>query len=161
MSIATDTGSGIAPIVQTVEVRAAPARAFEVFTARMGEWWPQGMTIGAKPHVAVVVEPRRGGRWFERDEDGAEADWGKVLAWEPPSRLLLAWQINSRWAHDPAFETEVELTFAPRHGGGTLVTLEHRNLERFGADAAAHAAQLRGGWPGLVAAFAALADARP
>lgn len=152
MSVAS--GSGIAPIVQTVDVRAAPARAFALFTERMADWWPRGRTIAANPHVAIVVEPFAGGRWYERDADGTECGWGRVLAWEPPSRLLLGWQIDARWRYDPAFQTEVELTFAPLPEGGTRVRLEHRDLERFGADAAAHADLLRGGWPGFLAGFA-------
>jgi uncharacterized protein YndB with AHSA1/START domain len=154
MTVAT----GIAPIIETVEVKAPPERAFAAFTQRMGDWWPKGRTIGARPHGTVVVEPRPGGRWYERDGEGRETDWGRVIAWEPPGRLLLAWQINSQWAYDPAFETELELTFAPREGGGTRVTLEHRDLERFGADAAKHAEQLRRGWPGFVRLFADLVD---
>ena len=148
----------IAPIVHTVQVKAAPARAFDLFASHMEHWWPKGRTIGKKHHVAIVVEPRAGGLWFERDVDGNETRWGKVLAWEPPSRLLLGWQINCQWGYDPEILTEVELTFAPAEGGGTLVTLEHRNLERFGADAARHAEKLRGGWPTHVEEFARYAD---
>ena len=137
----------IAPIVHTIAVKAPPARAFDLFAAHMGAWWPKGKTVGQAPHAAIVIEPHAGGRWFERDADGRETHWGKVLAWEPPSRLLLGWQLNTRWAYDPDLLTEVELTFAPAVGGGTLVTLEHRNLERFGADASRQAEQLNGGWP--------------
>ena len=149
----------IAPLVRKVEVKAAPARAFELFTTRMGEWWPKGKTVAKNPHADIVVEPRSEGRWFERDADGNETNWGKVLAWEPPARLLLGWQLSSQWRYDPDFLTEVELTFAPTGGGGTLVTLEHRNLERFGADAASHAESIGRGWPRLLEAFAAYADA--
>jgi uncharacterized protein YndB with AHSA1/START domain len=151
----------IAPIVRTVEVKAPPARAFELFATRMGDWWPRGRTVGKNPHAAIVVEPHAGGRWFERDADGEECHWGKVLAWEPPSRLLLGWQLTTAWAYDADFVTEVELTFAPAEGGGTLVTLEHRDLERFGADAERHAASLGGGWPTLLADFARFADTQP
>jgi uncharacterized protein YndB with AHSA1/START domain len=150
----------IAPIVQTIRTKAAPAKAFELFLGRMSDWWPKGQTPAKAPHVAIVVEPRAEGRWFERDADGVEAQWGKVLAWEPPSRVLLGWQLNNNWAYDPDFLTEVELTFAPAEDGGTLVTLEHRNLERFGADAVKHAASLNGGWPKHLATFAAFADAQ-
>jgi uncharacterized protein YndB with AHSA1/START domain len=150
----------IAPILRSVAVKAAPARAFELFTSRMEEWWPKGRTIGKAPHVAIVIEPRTGGGWFERDADGNETRWGKVLAWEPPSRVLFGWQINSQWVYDPDFLTEVELTFVAVEGGGTLVTLEHRNLERFGADAARHAEKLGGGWPTHLAQFAEYADAQ-
>jgi uncharacterized protein YndB with AHSA1/START domain len=148
----------IAPIVHKVRVKAPPARAFDLFATQMDHWWPKGRTIGKKPHVAIVAEPRPEGRWFERDADGNETHWGKVLAWEPPSRLLLGWQINSQWGFDPDFLTEVDLTFVPAEGGGTLVTLEHRNLERFGADAARHAETLRGGWPTYLAEFGRYAD---
>jgi uncharacterized protein YndB with AHSA1/START domain len=149
----------IAPIVRSVVVKASPARAFDLFVANMQDWWPKGHTIGKKPFAEIVTEPQVGGRWFERDADGNETHWGKVLAWEPPSRLLLAWQINSRWTHDPDFLTEVELTFVQVEAGGTLVTLEHRNLERFGADAATVASALGGGWPSHLAAFAQYVDA--
>jgi uncharacterized protein YndB with AHSA1/START domain len=83
----------IAPIVRSVVVKAEPARAFELFTTRIQDWWLLGnATIGRQPAVAVVLEPRVDGRWFERDAQGHETQWGKVLAWEPPHRLLLAWQ---------------------------------------------------------------------
>lgn len=147
----------IAPIVHTIQVKAAPDRAFDLFAAHMGHWWPKGGAIGKNPHVAVLVEPRAGGRWLERDAEGNETPWGKVLAWEPPSRLLLGWQVNCDWGYDPDLLTEVELTFAPAEGGGTRVTLEHRNLERFGADAQRHVEKLRGGWPTRLAEFAAYA----
>lgn len=148
----------IAPIVHTVTVKAPPARAFELFATRMGQWWPQGRTLAKNPHVAIVVEPHANGRWFERDADGNETRWGTVLAWEPPARLLLGWQINCDWGYDPGLLTEVELTFTPAEGGGTLVRLEHRNLERFGTDAARHAAKINSGWPARLAEFASYTD---
>ena len=148
----------IAPIVRTVQVKAAPARVFDLFTSHIEHWWPKGKTIGKASHVAIVLEPRAGGRWFERDADGNETHWGKVLAWEPPSRLLLGWQINGQWAYDPDLLTEVEITFAPAEGGGTLVTLEHRDLERFGAGAERHAEKLGSGWPIRLGEFAQYAD---
>jgi uncharacterized protein YndB with AHSA1/START domain len=148
----------IAPIVRSVEIKAAPSRAFELFSRRMGAWWPSGKTVG-NPHVDIVIEPHAGGRWIEIDADGTETQWGEVLAWEPPSRLLLAWRLNAQWTYDPSFLTEVELTFAALAGGGTRVTLEHRDLERFGEDAEARRASLDGGWPTRLADFVAFADA--
>ncbi len=148
----------IAPIVHRTLVKTPPARTFDLFAAHMEHWWPKGKTIGKAPHVAIVIEPRTDGRWYERDAEGNETQWGKVLAWEPPSRLLLGWQINAQWVYDSDLLTEVELTFAPGDGGGTLVTLEHRDLERFGADAARHAKTLDGGWPTFIAEFANYAD---
>ncbi len=148
----------IAPVVTTVTVKAPPARAFDLFTTRMGDWWPKGRTISKSPHAAIVVEPRVGGRWFERDADGAECDWGEVLAWEPPGRLLLGWRLNTRFEFDPDLITEVELSFEPTPQGGTRVRLEHRDLERFGADAEKLAGQLGGGWGSRIADFQAYAD---
>lgn len=144
----------IAPVVHSVEVKAPPARAFELFTSQMGKWWPKGKTLAPKPHADVVVEPHPGGRWYERDIEGNEVQWGRVLAWEPPGRVLLGWQLNAQWRYDPDFLTEVELSFAALTGGGTRVTLEHRNLERYGADAEEYAGKLRGGWPTFVEHFA-------
>ena len=144
----------IAPILHRVEVKASPSRAFELFTSQMGRWWPSGKTIGRNPFADIMIEPRAGGRWYERDAGGNETQWGRVLAWEPPGRVLLSWQINSQWHYDADLLTELELIFEARAGGGTRVTLEHRNLERFGADAEAHAAKIRGGWPAVVGHFA-------
>lgn len=73
----------IAPIVQTVRVKAPPPRAFALFTQEMGKWWKAG--IGKQPFTDVVKEPHPGGRWFERSADGTETDWGGVLTWEPPA----------------------------------------------------------------------------
>jgi uncharacterized protein YndB with AHSA1/START domain len=149
----------IAPVVCSVTVKASPERAFEVFTRNIEAWWPVGKTPGENPHVAIVMEPTPDGRWFERDAEGHETNWGKVLTWEPPARVVLGWQLNSQFQYDEAFLTEVELNFTPKEDGKTLVTLEHRNLERFGADAEKIQGQLNGGWPTFMAIFAAYADA--
>lgn len=144
-----------APIRKSIRVRVAPARAFEIFTAKMSQWWLKTHTINPtkSPLRDIVIEPRPGGRWFERGEDGSECSWGKVLAWEPPARLLLAWQINGQWRFDPALVTEVELRFRP-DAAGTVVELEHRHLERLGESAAAMAEAFTGGWGSLLEAYA-------
>jgi uncharacterized protein YndB with AHSA1/START domain len=144
-----------APIKKSIRVNAAPARAFEIFTAGMARWWLKTHTINPtkSPLEEIVLEPRAGGRWFERGEDGSECSWGKVLAWEPPTRLLLAWQINGSWQFDPALITEVEIRFTP-DGSGTRVELEHRHLERLGEQAAAMAQAFTGGWGQLLESFA-------
>jgi uncharacterized protein YndB with AHSA1/START domain len=134
-------------------VKAPPDRAFELFVDHMGSWWPKGRTVGQTPHADIIVERRPGGRWYERAEDGVETDWGKVLALSPPGRLLLAWQLDAGFRYDPAFSTEVELTFEAVHEG-TRVTLEHRNLERFGDSAAKLAELLGGGWPTFLKHYA-------
>ena len=143
-----------APIRRGVMVKASPERAFTVFAARMGDWWPKGKTPAKAPHQTVVIEPRAGGRWYERDADGGEYDWGVVLDYAPPARLLLGWKLNARFEFDPGFLTEVEITFEAQPDGFTRVNLEHRNLERFGGAAEKVRASLDGGWPGFLQIFA-------
>ncbi len=148
----------IAPVRRSVRTTAPPQRAFAIFTGQIGRWWPKGMTIGANPHADIVIEPEVGGRWFERDAAGQESRWGTVLAWEPPTRLLLAWQLTPQHRFDPDLVTEVELLFVPTENGGTEVRLEHRNLERFGAYARQQAERVGGGWSTMLGRFAAHAD---
>ena len=147
----------IAPIRREVTVKTSPARAFDAFTKEMIRWWPN-YAIGANPYVAIEIEPHEGGRWYERDADGAETQWGKVLTWDPPGRLVLAWQIDATFKHDPKVMTEVELTFTAQPDGTTLVDFEHRKLELLGESAERAAEQMRGGWVGIIDAFAAFAS---
>ena len=145
-----------APVRKTLTVAASPARAFEVFTAGFDRWWPRSHSIGDSPLKAAVIEPRKGGRWFGLLENGTEAEWGDVLAWEPPRRLVLAWRIGANWQYDPQLLTEVEVIFTPE-GEGTRVDFEHRHLERMGEGAEAVRASFdsEGGWTGLLQMFAA------
>ena len=78
----------------------------------------------------IVVEPRPGGRWFTVCQDGSECDVGRVLAWEPPGRLLLAWQITSEWKYEPSFVTEVEVLFTPIGARRTRYPHRSRSLRR-------------------------------
>jgi uncharacterized protein YndB with AHSA1/START domain len=148
-----------APVRKSLLVKAPPQKAFDVFTGGMGRWWLKSHSVSASPMVDVIIEPFAGGRWFERGEDGSECLWGKVLAWEPPARVLLAWQLDGTWKHNPDLITEVEVRFTSE-GSGTRVDFEHRNLERYGE----HAEKVResidapGGWSGLLESFAKLAE---
>jgi uncharacterized protein YndB with AHSA1/START domain len=147
----------VEPVVKNLRVRATPSRAFEVFTAGMGRWWIRSHSINPtkSPIAAVVIEPRAGGRWYERGEDGSECDWGRVIAWEPPTRVVLGWQLDAKWAFDPDLVTELEIRFDAVGDGETDVRLEHRHLERFGSDAAAVRAALASpnGWGVLLEAY--------
>ena len=145
-----------APVRRSVKVNAAPPKAFRVFTSGMGKWWPKQHSLNSKSaQQDVIVEPHAGGRWYERSEDGSECEWGRVLTWEPPTRVVLAWQINGNWQYDRDFETEVEVRFVA-DGSGTRVELEHRNLERFGdkADEVRAAFDSPEGWNGGLQLFA-------
>jgi uncharacterized protein YndB with AHSA1/START domain len=147
-----------APIRHSVTVKASPERAFAIFATRIGAWWPKGKTPGS-PHTTITIEPHAGGRWFHIAEDGSEHDWGVVLDYAPPRRLLLGWKLNAKFVFDPDFLTEVEVTFQAQDNGLTRVTLEHRNLERFAEAAEKTRASLDGGWPGFLKNFADFVDA--
>ena len=105
----------------------------------------------------AVMEPRQGGRWYERDVDGSECSWGKVLVWEPPSRLVLAWQITGEWAYDEELLTEVEVRFVPEGPDRTRVELEHRGLDAYGDAMEQMRDQFDSGWPGILQGFGAAA----
>lgn len=152
----------VAPVRIAIVVDVPREHAFTVFTERFDAWWPRGHHIGAAAMAAAVIEPREGGRWYERGIDGSEAVWGSVLAWEPPARLVLAWQINGQWEYDDALVTELEVTFTAEGEGRTRVELEHRYLKRFGADADEMRGQFsgEGGWTGLLQLFAGEAEDR-
>jgi DNA-binding transcriptional ArsR family regulator len=123
-------------VAKTVLVNAPVAVAFEVFVSQ--QWWPVATHHLAEPAGnEVILEPFPGGRWYERGADGAETDWGKVLAWQPPYRLLLTFQVSSRWTRekDPASAGEIEVTFSPEGPHVTRVDLIHRHLERYGPQA--------------------------
>jgi uncharacterized protein YndB with AHSA1/START domain len=158
-----DHATGIA-VSKTITVEASQARAFEVFTAGMSTWWlMDSHHIGEQVPEAVVIEPQAGGRWFERAPDGAECDWGRVLEWEPPARILLGWHLSPgfRYDPDPATATEVEVVFVPEGPTTTRVDLVHRGLEVHGERAEAMRAGIDSpeGWSGLLTVFAAAVEA--
>jgi len=156
----TTTAQRIKPadIRKEIEVKAPIGRAFRVFTSRMGEWWSRDFSINQQTRIKdVIIEPRAGGRWYEVGEDGSECQWGRVIEWDEPNRVLLAWQINAEWRYDIDFETPVEVRFETR-GDSTLVTFEHRDLERFGESAEQQRARMDGGWGMLLEGYRTAAE---
>ena len=150
----TEQQSKIDPVRRDVIVSVTPPIACRLFTGSIGAWWPKGQTVGASPHKDIVIEPQKGGRWFERAENAVETTWGRVIEWQPPARVLLAWQLNSFWVYDADFLTEVEVRFEPHPNNKTTVLLEHRLLERYGASAQSSAASYDKGWAGFLKLFA-------
>ena len=151
-----------APIRRTLRLRASPEKAFDTFAAGMGGWWIKGHSLLKSPQRDVVIEPRAGGRWYEIGEDGSEQDWGKVLDYARPERVVLIWQLNADFDYDPGFETTVELRFTP-DGDHTVVDFEHRDLERYGERAAQvrgdYESGMDGGWGELLAGYQRCAEA--
>jgi uncharacterized protein YndB with AHSA1/START domain len=158
------SGEATSSVKKTVIIQAPPEVAWRVFTEKMGSWWPLGTyKIGKANAVDAIIEPRVGGRWYERGDDGSTCDWGRVLAWEPHTRLMLSWEITADWQHDPNLKTEVELRFVADGKNATRVEFEHRRLDLYGA----RRDEMRGifdsdaGWKALLGAFAARASERP
>jgi len=138
-------------------VNGSQAEAFAIFTEDVGQWWPLATHhVGEGTPATAVLEPFVNGRWFERALDATEHDWGTVLAFEPPSRLVIAWlatNINPR-----ALEaTEVEILFVPQGSDMIRVELEHRHLDRYGDSSTKMYSILDGddGWDLILRHFAA------
>lgn len=150
-----------ASVCRSVTVEVDRERAFAVFTEGFDTWWISSHHIGAAEMEVAIIEPRKGGRWYERGVDGTECDWGHVITWDPPARIVLAWQINAQWQYDPSLVTEVEVTFTEEGASRTRVDLEHRNLDRMGEAAGQIRAVFESdnGWPGLLHRFAKRAQA--
>lgn len=133
------------PLEFAFDVGCSPEHAFDVWASRTSQWWPPDHTVSGERGMTVTIEPRPGGRIFERAPSGAEHDWGEVLAWEPPSRLAYLWHLGS----DRSDATEVEVRFASADAG-TTVTVVHRGWERLGASSGERRRRNQAGWAGLL-----------
>ena len=146
---------------KVLKVQAAREVAWQVFTEQMGTWWPLAMyKIGKANAVDAIIEPRVGGRWYERGDDGSTCDWGRVLVWEPNSLIVLSWDINAEFRYDPTLQTEIEVRFIAEEDGSTRVELEHRRLDRYGdrRDEMRTIFDKTGDWGQLLASFAQKAE---
>jgi uncharacterized protein YndB with AHSA1/START domain len=121
--------------VQTSIVVEAPIeRAFSVFTNDFGSFKPPEHNMLGVEIAETVFEPRVGGHVYDRGVDGSECRWARILAYEPPHRVVLSWDIDTRWQieTDPAKASEVEVRFVSETPERTRVELEHRKLDRHG-----------------------------
>jgi uncharacterized protein YndB with AHSA1/START domain len=121
--------------VRTQTVVEAPIeRAFSLFTEGIGGWWNPDHHILEAELDEMVFEPREGGRIYDRGVDGSECCWARVLAYEPPNRVVISWDISPRWQIETDLEktSEVEVRFIAETAERTRVELEHRNLDRHG-----------------------------
>jgi len=127
----------VPPVVKTITVKCSPERAFRAFTAEAARWWPlatHSMRGSGKKVEICCFEERVGGRVYQRAEDGSEADWGRILAWDPPRHFAFSWLVNL--APEQAQKVAVEFTPVP---AGTEVRLTHSGWEALGDVAAAEA----------------------
>jgi uncharacterized protein YndB with AHSA1/START domain len=121
-------------VQSSIVVDAPIERAFSVFTEGIATWWPPEHHILQVELADTVFEPRQGGHVYDRGVDGSECRWARVLVYEPPSRVVISWDISLQWQleSDPQRTSEVEVRFVPDGPSRTRVELEHRNLDRHG-----------------------------
>ncbi|BBY15163.1 SRPBCC family protein [Mycolicibacterium litorale] len=134
-----------------VAVAAPVERAFQVFTERFGDFKPREHNLLHAPIAETVLEPRVGGDIYDRAVDGTECRWARIVAYEPPHRLVFTWKIGPTWQveTDPERVSEVEVRFLAEGDERTRVVLEHHHLERHGDGWESVASGVDGdaGWP--------------
>lgn len=145
-----------------ITVNAPIEKAFSVFTERFGDFKPREHNLLGVPIVETVLQARVGGHIYDRGSDGSECRWARVVAYEPPERLVFMWDIGPTWQvqTDPEKASEVEVLFTAEPGGRTRVTLEHRHIDRHGEgwESVASGVDGDGGWPLYLRRYADLFD---
>ena len=154
------TQTAAARIRKQVVVEAPIARAFAVFTERLGDYKPAEHNLLQVPIAQTVFEPRVGGHIYDRGTDGSICRWARVLAYQPPARVVFSWDISPHWQleTDPVHSSEVEVRFTAETPHRTRVELEHRNIDRHGPDWQSLSDGVAGdeGWPLYLERYAAL-----
>jgi uncharacterized protein YndB with AHSA1/START domain len=144
--------------VQTSIVVDAPIdEAFSVFTEGIGTWWPREYNLLKVDIAERVFEPRVGGQVYDRGIDDSECHWARVLAYEPPDRVVISWDISPQWQIETDLDktSEVEILFTSESAERTRVEVEHRHLDRHGDgwEGMRDSVGSEGGWPGCVRRF--------
>jgi uncharacterized protein YndB with AHSA1/START domain len=154
------TQTTVEPIQRSVTVDRSVEDAFRVFTEGISTWWPlhtHSIEAMDSNHDRVpteaVLEPREGGRLYERMSTGEEGYWGTITTWEPPHRVVISWKVNP----EALAPTEIDVRFT-EEGGATRVDLEHRGWERLGEKAAEARASYADGWKTVFGAYAEVAN---
>jgi uncharacterized protein YndB with AHSA1/START domain len=150
------------PVKRTLRVAVPIDRAFRVLTEKMHTWWPATHHISKKGFTEIVVEPYAGGRWFERADDGEECEWGKVLVWEPPKRIVFSWNLQSDWRYSPdmARASEVSFEFVSEGSESTRVEFAHSHIERHGEGWEKIHKGVDAGWIEVLAPYESLLNAK-
>ena len=154
------TQAQAATVRREIVVEAPAERAFRVFTERLDEIKPRDHNLLGSDIEATVMEPRAGGRIYDRGADGSECEWATVLAFEPPERFVFSWNISTSWQFEPdaSRRSEVAISFLGEGPDRTRVVLEHRHLERHGEgwEGMREGVGGEGGWPLYLDRFAEL-----
>ena len=153
--------SGVEPIRKSIVVNTGIERAFALFINQFDAIKPREHNLLSVPIAETVFEPRAGGHVYDVGIDGSRCEWSRVLAYEPPSRVVISWDIGPTWQleADPAKTSEVEVRFIAESDDRTRVELEHRHLDRHGAGWQAVADGVDGdaGWPLYLSRYGELA----
>jgi hypothetical protein len=142
------------PLRIAFDVRCPRTHAFRVWTANISQWWPTDHTVTGMSDVDIVLEPKVGGRIFERTAAGAVHEWGEVTVWDPPARLGYLWHLRQ----DRADATVVDIVFHD-HGTSTRIEISHDGWERLGGKGPDLRERNLGGWTTLLPHFVAAAEA--
>jgi len=154
------TQAAAAVVRKQIVVQAPIERAFAVFTDRFGDFKPAEHNLLRAPIAETVFEPKVGGHIYDRGTDGSECRWARILAFEPPTRVVFSWDISPQWTieTEPENTSEVEVRFIAEAPDRTRVELEHRHIDRHGPGWAAVSDGIANdqGWPLYLARYAAL-----
>jgi uncharacterized protein YndB with AHSA1/START domain len=154
------TETEVVVVRRQIVVEAPIDRAFDVFTTRFGDFKPPEHTLLTSPIAETVFEPRVGGNILDRGVDGSECRWARILAYEPPNRVVFSWDISPQWQleTDPEQTSEVEVRFFTESPERTRLELEHRHIDRHGPGWQAVIDGVDGdeGWPLYLSRYAAL-----
>jgi uncharacterized protein YndB with AHSA1/START domain len=154
------TQSAPAVVHRQIVVDAPLEKAFATFTERFGDFKPPEHNLLGTDLAETVFEPRVGGHIIDRGVDGSECRWARVLAYEPPNRVVFSWDISPHWQleTEPDNTSEIEVTFVAETPERTRVELEHRNLDRHGPGWEGVTGAVAGdeGWPLYLARYAAM-----
>jgi uncharacterized protein YndB with AHSA1/START domain len=154
------TTTEVGTIRKIIVVPAPIERAFAVFTEGFGDFKPPEHNLLGGPIAETVFEPRVGGNIFDRAVDGSECRWARILAYEPPDRVVFSWDISPQWQieTDPGLTSEVEVRFFTETSERTRLELEHRHIDRHGPGWQSVIEGVDGdeGWPLYLARYAAL-----
>lgn len=148
-----------AVVRREIVVDAAIDKAFSTFVERFGDFKPKEHNLLGSPIVRTTFDPEVGGHVYDVAEDGSECRWARVLAYEPPHRVVVSWDISPSWQieSDPAHASEVEVRFWPEGSDRTRVELEH-HLDRHGEgwEGVREGVDGDAGWPLYLERYAAL-----